>query len=170
MAQASSIVDARLLSALRADAAGEAEGALEQLYRHHGGALFSFLTHCTGDASVAQQVVEEVFVRLWKEPHSFDPSQRSLRFHLTREAYRRYKSLPSAAPALAERVEHCLSSSWLRLSSDERLVIGLAHFGEMRTEQVAEVLGVTKETVESTISQGLQRLAGAGEVRWGSSG
>lgn len=73
MVTRSSGEEARVIADLIAGSAG-AEAALEHIYRHHGGAVLSFVAHCTGDDSIAERVVEEVFVHLWRQPQSFDPS------------------------------------------------------------------------------------------------
>jgi DNA-directed RNA polymerase specialized sigma24 family protein len=148
----------QVLAALRSGDMGSAEAALERAYRDHARALLDFVTGCTGDPSVAAEVVVAVFVRLWEEPDSFGLS-RSLRSSLVTEAYRRCDALVPGdvvAPDGSGR-----SSAWHRLGPQERLAIGLAAFGQMSTCEVAELLGVTNDSVKSTISEGLRRLAGA---------
>ncbi len=84
MARADDLLDAQLLSSVQSGSATEAEAALARIYRYHAGAVFNFITHCTGDASLASELVEEVFAHLWDEPQSCHPSQGSLRSCLSR--------------------------------------------------------------------------------------
>ena len=153
--------DADLLAALESDDAERAETALKRAYRDHARALLDFVTHCTGDACRADQVVVDIFIHLWDEPASFQASQGSLRACLAKEAYRRSQALVVGSEVVVQPHEDGRPSLWCSLSSQERVAIGLAHFGQMTTHEVAEVLGVSHECVKATIAQGLHRLAGA---------
>jgi len=159
VSEAVDVLDRQLLAALHSDTASEAEAALERAYQRHAGALLSLVTHCIGDACVAEQVVDDVFVRLWDEARAFDPSRGSLRSYLTTQAYRRCTALGLGGAAMVEHDGDGLSNPWRRLSQDERVAIGLVHFGQMTSHEVADVLGVTPEALNSTIFGGLQRLA-----------
>ena len=161
MARVERLGDAHLLAALRSDDAECAETALERAYRDHARALVDFVTYCTGDACRADQVVEEVFVHLWDEPASFDACEGSLRACLVQEAYRRSQPPLTGGEVVVPPHEDERASLWRRLTWEERVAIGLAHFGQMTTHEVADVLGVSHECVESTIAQGLHRLAAA---------
>ena len=161
MARVERLGDAHLLAALRSDDAECAKTALERAYRDHARALLDFVTYCTGDACRADQVVEEVFVHLWDEPASFQASPGSLRACLAQEAYRRSQALVLDGEVVVQPHEDGRPSPWRRLNSEERVAIGLAHFGQMTIHEVADVLGVSCECVEATIAQGLHRLAGA---------
>ncbi len=61
---------------------------------------------------------------------------------------------------MAERDEDGLPDPWSLLTREERLIIALVRFGGMTNRRVASVLGVAHETVNSMISQGLNRLVG----------
>ena len=158
MTEVIGIGDTQLLSALRSS---DGLDSLEQVYRDHAGALISLVTHCTGDSSLAYQFVEDVFVHLWDQPESCDPPQGSLRSCLAEDAYWRCKAGGALAPGMAERDRESPRSPWGLLSREERLAIALVCFGGMSSRRVASVLGVTQETVNSAIFEGLQRLARA---------
>ena len=153
--------DAHLLQALQSGDAEGAKTALERAYRGHARALLDFVTYCMGDACRADQVVEDVFVHLWNEPASFQASQGSLRACLAQEAYRRSQAPVVGNEVVVQPDGYGRPSLWRRMNSEERVAIGLAHFGQMTTHEVADVLGVSPESVKATIAQGLHRLAGA---------
>ena len=152
----SSSVDTQLLSELRSD---NGAAALERAYRRHAGSLVSLVTHCIGASSLAGQVVEDVFVRLWEEPESFLGSRRSLRSCLAEDAYRRCEALSAQASGTADGKGNGVPGPWQQLSPLERVTMGLVRFGEMTSDQVAVLLDVSPDTVNSTILEGLQRLA-----------
>src|SRR5690348_2161088 len=49
------------------------EDALAESYRRHGGAVYSLARRVLGDDSRAEEVTQEVFLRLWQRPERFDP-------------------------------------------------------------------------------------------------
>jgi RNA polymerase sigma-70 factor (ECF subfamily) len=74
MTQTTDLADALLL---RRMAAGD-EDAFTQLYRQKHPALYRFALHMTGNASVAEDVTQEVFLVLIRDPKRFDPSRGTL--------------------------------------------------------------------------------------------
>ena len=167
VSQAHDVLDARLLSSVQSQDATEAEEALEHIYRLHAESVFSFITRCSGDAALARHVVEEVFVHLWGEPESCHPSQGTLRSCLIKQAYRRWAAVGGSevsqngsgvVPSMGcgETVD-----PWSRLRFEERLCVGLAHFGGMTIHQIACLLSVEEAAVMLSLSEGLSRLASA---------
>ena len=68
--------DADLVARL---AAGDRGEPLERLIDRFGGALFGFGVRLLGDREMAQELVQDTFVRLWRNAGSFDPAQGSVR-------------------------------------------------------------------------------------------
>src|SRR5436305_12419557 len=58
------------------------QDALAEAYRRHGGAVFGLARRLLGDSAVAEELVQEVFLRLWDQPEKFDASRGSLRSYL----------------------------------------------------------------------------------------
>jgi len=58
------------------------EEALAEIYRRHAGAVFGLAKRLIFDAVLAEEVTQEVFVRLWREPERYDPTRGSLRTFL----------------------------------------------------------------------------------------
>ena len=65
-------------AALVAAVAAGSEDALAALYDRHANSLFSTAFRLTGDRSVAEDVVQEVFLTLWNRAERFDPALGSL--------------------------------------------------------------------------------------------
>lgn len=165
------------------------EDALAEAYRRHAGSVFSLAKRLLVDASLAEEVVQEVFLRIWNQPEKFDPGRGTLRSYLLAQCHgRSVDSLRSEVSrrnreerdarrtaeggydlehevvdlAVAEQVKAALE----QLPSDEREPIALAYFGGHTYREVADLLAQPEGTVKSRIRSGLKRLradlAGAG--------
>src|SRR5512143_3949338 len=60
--------DALLVAAV----AGGSEEALRTLYDRYGGLVFTVALRMVGDRDIAQEIVQDVFLRLWERAASFD--------------------------------------------------------------------------------------------------
>jgi RNA polymerase sigma-70 factor (ECF subfamily) len=155
--------------------------ALAEAYRRHGGAVFGLARRLLTDMTLAEEVVQEVFLRLWNEPDKFDPDRGSLRsfllaqthgrsIDLLRSENARHQRERTQARATAEggydierevmdlAVAEHLQSVVASLPTDERRAIELAYFGGHTYRQVAELLDQPEGTVKSRIRSGLRRL------------
>jgi len=74
MTQTTDLRDALLL---RRIAAGD-EDAFAEVYREKHPAIYRFALHMAGNASVAEDVTQEVFMTLIRDPRRFDPSRGTL--------------------------------------------------------------------------------------------
>jgi RNA polymerase sigma-70 factor, ECF subfamily len=157
--------------------------ALAEAYRRHAGAVYGLARRLLNDVRLAEEVVQEVFLRLWNNPDRFDPARGSLRSYLLAHAHgravdllrsegarrqREERDARQAAEAgydlehevwdltTAERVRSALES----LPDGERDAIQLAYFGGLTYREVADRLGQPEGTVKSRIRSGLKRLRG----------
>ena len=133
---------------------------------------------------MAEEVTQEVFLRLWHHPEKFDADRGSLRSYLLAQTHgrsvdilrsetsrRRREERDAAATAdagydlerevldlsVAEEVREAL----MVLSPGERRAIELAYFGGHTYREVASLLDEPEGTVKSRIRSGLRRLRGA---------
>ena len=74
MTQTTDLADALLL---RRMASGD-EDAFAEVYRQKHPAIYRFALHMTGNASVAEDVTQEVFMALIRDPRRFDPARGTL--------------------------------------------------------------------------------------------
>ena len=174
------VSDARLVTSI----ARYSEVALAEVYRRHGRAVYGLARRVLQDTAEAEDVTQEVFLRLWSEPDRFDPQRGSLRSFLLAQAHgravdavrstssRRAREAREAARtaraeydlqheawdlALADQVERAMSE----LSDDERRAIELAYFDGRTYREVARVLEQPEGTVKSRIRSGMRRLRDA---------
>ncbi len=144
--------------------------AMRVLYARHNVRVYRFVTRFTGDASLAEDLVSEVFIDVWRQAKGFKGKSQVSTWIL---AIARYKAISSlrrrpdeqlndemaaaiADPAEdAEAVVHnkdrsaivqkCLS----QLSSLHREVIDLVYYHEKSVDEVAQIIGVPASTVKT---------------------
>ena len=58
------------------------QSALAEAYKRHAGAVSGLARRLLFDQAIAEDVVQEVFLRLWNDPTRFDPERGSLRSFL----------------------------------------------------------------------------------------
>jgi RNA polymerase sigma-70 factor (ECF subfamily) len=158
--------------------------ALAEAYRRHAGAVFALAQRVLVDRTLAEDVVQEVFVRLWNQPDRFDPDRGSLRSFLLAQCHGRAVDLLRSetsrrkredrdARAAAEAgydlerevvdlaVADSVRGAIGALPDGERRAIELAYFGGRSYREVAVLLDEPEGTVKSRIRSGLKRLRGA---------
>jgi RNA polymerase sigma-70 factor (ECF subfamily) len=156
------------------------QGALAELYRRHGGSLFCAALRVLSVRPLAEEVVQDVFIRLWQNPERFDPARGSLRSFLLAQCHGRAVDTVRSESARrrredgaanASRTSYVLEDEVLdfvageklraavaTLSEKEQQAICLAYFGGHSYVDVASLLGLPEGTVKSRIRSGLIRL------------
>lgn len=135
-----------------------------------------------GSEPLAEEVVQEVFIRLWNDPRRFDADRGTLRSFLLAGAHSKSIDLirsESARRAREEReareiltrgddfdreINELTTSEYVRdalaeLGVGERQAIELAYFKGLTYREVAIVLKEPEGTVKSRIRSGLRRLS-----------
>ena len=162
--------------------AGRDEMSLRELHRRHAGPVLALARRVVGNADLAAEITQEVFVRLWTAPSRFDPDRGALRSFLLADAHGRAVDVVRSEVARRRREERdhaermtvdldtpeeevmaASASAELRaavetLSVDERRAIELAYFGGHSYREVAAMLGEPEGTIKSRIRTGLLRL------------
>src|ERR1700722_3031715 len=85
MQQIGEVSDAQLVTAV----ARYSEVALAEAYRRHGGAVYGLARRVLNSTAEAEDVTQEVFLRLWNQPDRFDPGRGSLRSFLLAQSHAR---------------------------------------------------------------------------------
>src|SRR5580700_8219711 len=85
MQEIQEVSDAQLVTAV----ARYSEVALAEVYRRHGGAVYGLARRVLSNTTEAEDVTQEVFLRLWNQPDKFDPSRGSLRSYLLAQSHAR---------------------------------------------------------------------------------
>jgi RNA polymerase sigma-70 factor (ECF subfamily) len=171
------VSDAQLVTSI----ARYSEVALAEAYRRHGGAVFGLARRVLQNSTEAEDVTQEVFLRLWNQPDRFDPDRGSLRSFLLAQAHgravdavrssssRRARESRDAMRtaeaeydmqhevwdlAVADQVAHAMGE----LPDEERRAIELAYFDGRTYREVAQLLDQPEGTVKSRIRNGMRRM------------
>lgn len=157
--------------------------ALAEAYRRHAGAVFGLARRLLNEASLAEEIVQEVFLRLWNDPDKFDPGRGSLRSYLLAQCHGRSVDLLRSEISRRKREENDqrrtaesgydlehevwdltvadqVREAIETLPDGERHAIRLAYLGGHTYREVAIMLDQPEGTVKSRIRSGLKRLRG----------
>jgi RNA polymerase sigma-70 factor (ECF subfamily) len=162
--------------------------ALTDLYTRYCGAVFAYLLRLTPDQHLAEDLLQETFVAVWKSAASF-AGRSTVKTWLIGVAHRqahnvlrrRSESLADEAElaqlaaadlepehaALAQAAREELLAAIARLSLAHRETLALAFGQEMAAAEIAEALGVPVGTVRSRLRDAKRLLRAALSVTWG---
>jgi RNA polymerase sigma-70 factor (ECF subfamily) len=160
------------------------EQALATIYHRHADTCYALARRVLNDRTLAEEVLQELFVRLWNEPERFEPERGSLRSFLLAQVHGRSVDLLRAEVARRGREERdafraatatddleravldlteaeVVRGAVANLAEGEREAIELAYFGGHTYREVAVILEQPEGTVKSRIRSGLLRLRAA---------
>lgn len=153
--------------------------ALGELFERHHRPVFHFLSRTTGDSAAAEDLVQEVFVRILKYRHTFDPDARfeTWLFRIARNARTDHfrKRPPSTAPVdealeLAARepgpgarLEQAVDVRQLeralgQLPDEPRELLVLARYHGMPYDRIADLLGIEVGAVKVRVHRAMKQL------------
>jgi len=144
---------------LRRSAKGD-EKAFTELYRRHQGPLYRFALRMSGSDWTAEEIVQDVFMILVREPRKFDPARGALRsflFGITRNRLLKYlERLPR------ERLHETIDeegNGQRGLAFDVMTPAEWAELRERREQVRAAVLELPPEFREAVVLCGLEELS-----------
>jgi RNA polymerase sigma-70 factor (ECF subfamily) len=159
------------------------QAALAEAYRRHAGAVFGLARRLLVEPALAEEIVQEVFIRLWHDPARYDPERGTMRSYLLTQTHGRSVDLLRADISRRKREERDarrtaesgvdierevwdlttaeqVRDSLAALPPDERAAIELAYWGGYTYREVAARLDQPEGTIKSRIRSGLGRLRG----------
>lgn len=149
--------------------------AMRALFDRHHRAVYGFLVNRLCDADLADDLTQDVFVRVWRHRAGFDPAMRfrpwlfTIARNTASNARRRADSLPipdgAAAPdpSADRRLETSQRARRVRdavdlLPDNQREVLLLSLWSGMKYREIAEVVGCTEGAVKVRIHRAMQSL------------
>ena len=166
---------------LRRMAAGD-QGAIEILYERYKGMAFALALRITGDAGLAEDVLQEAFVGAWRNADRYEPTRGSVKtwllsivHHRAIDATRRRRPVsvlpdpelpppvaltaPDVWPEVAGRLDRdAIREAMATLSAVQREALELAYFGGLTQQEIAFRTGAPLGTVKSRMRLALLAL------------
>ena len=158
-------------------------GALEALYDRYGRPAYSLARRILTEETLAQDVVQEVFLSLWRDARRFDAGRGtvatyllSMTHHRAVDVVRREENLRrwrtsdeglELEPDPKARVEDEVEASERRaevraalgeLPAAQREAVALAYFGGYTQREVAALVGVPLGTVKTRMAAGMRKM------------
>ena len=157
------------------------EAALAEAMRRHRGPVLAFARRLVGDSGRAEEISQEVFLRLWERSARFDAERGSLRTFLlavthgrsldvlrsdtarvAREKRDAVRTIPAEtgveAQVVAQTVADAVRQALAQLPEHDRNTVELAYLGGHSYRTVARMLDEPEGTVKSRIRRGLAKL------------
>jgi RNA polymerase sigma factor (sigma-70 family) len=168
---------------------GEA-AALEQLYDRYARPAYSLARRITGDAAFAEEVVQEVFLAVWRQPERYRPERGGFAgwllaavHHKSVDAVRREEAVrrrtqalqaiealdgPAVSPAThtEDAVEARMRGERVRnalseLPAPQREALTLAYYGGYTQREIATLTNTPIGTVKTRMHRAMRNLRGA---------
>ena len=157
----------------------QSNGAFNYLYEHYSGALYTIINQIIPDKDTASDVMQEVFINIWKKIKSYDASKGRLftwMLNIARNAAidklrsKGYRDNMKNQPIMeGENGGMAMSSNpavndvglkklLTKLSEDSRRLIDLSYFQGFTHEEIAKMLGIPLGTVKTRIRTALSQL------------
>jgi RNA polymerase sigma factor (sigma-70 family) len=158
-------------------------GALEALYERYGRPAYSLARRILTEETLAQDVVQEVFLSLWRDARRFDAGRGTVATYLLsmthhravdvvrrEEKLRRWRTSDEGLELEADpkvRVEDEVLTSERRaevrsalqeLPAAQREALLLAYFGGYTQREVAALVGVPLGTVKTRMAAGMRKM------------
>jgi RNA polymerase sigma-70 factor, ECF subfamily len=155
------------------------EEALRELYHRYGRSAYSLARRIMRSETDAEDVIQEVFVKIWQKALDYAPAKGSvstwlmtIAHHSAIDALRRRSSRDTMHPEDGElerapdtridvdnALENVMVTEAMKgLTPEERQLIELAYFEGLSHSQLAKQTGIPLGTIKSRIRVGLQKL------------
>jgi RNA polymerase sigma-70 factor (ECF subfamily) len=164
--------------------AGGDREAFRRLYDRYASLVFTFALRLLSSRSDAEDLLQEVFLQVWRQAQSYSPERGSpeawlitmtrsraidkLRAHRRREMSplasdepsRVEGGTPMESPTQASEAKLMVQGVLVKLPEMQRIVLELAYFDGLTQSEIAARLGEPLGTVKTRMRAGLERLRG----------
>jgi RNA polymerase sigma-70 factor (ECF subfamily) len=153
------------------------QSAMAELYDRYSSIVYAVALRVLGDTGAAEDVLQDVFLQLWRNPGAFDSARGSLGAWLaviTRnraiDALRRRRPetdiedvIVSVAPDLAGEADRARAAERVRgvlgsMSGPQRAALEMAYFEGLSHSEIATKTGEPLGTIKTRIRAGLMAL------------
>jgi len=154
---------------------------VRDVYARYGGAIYTVALRRLGDPRLAEEAVQDTFVKAWRAASGFDPNRGGLSpwlYQIARRAAEDIARRESRQPATVTLVPGApghghedgttpvdpweawqVRTALSDLPGDERELVRLTHYVGMTQSEIAERLGILLVTVKYWVNRAHRRLA-----------
>jgi RNA polymerase sigma-70 factor (ECF subfamily) len=160
-------------------------GGFEALYRRYSAPAYGLALRVTGQGGLAQDVVHEAFMALWRAPEAYDPTRGPFRTFFLSLVHHRAVDTVRREERLRRRTERALNpgaavdedvaegvveEAWLAvrrvevrqalttLPPEQRNVLEMAYFQGYTQARIADELGIPLGTVKTRTLAAMRKL------------
>lgn len=158
---------------------GDAD-AFRQIYEAYQKQVYTFAYYLTKSQADAEEAVQEVFVRLWEKRGLLTEDTKLLAYikamaqnHITNtfrkaardssyreQIYRNMAALQqvTAGELMGVRISKIYQEALMNLSPQKRIIFILSRHEEMAYEEIAELLGLSKNTIRNHMTEAIRSV------------
>ena len=154
-------------------------GSFEKLFNHYCQSLINFSRRYVWDKQIAENIVQDIFVRVWTNRSNLDPSKSIKSYLFTsvkneslkhlRHLDVEQRSVEKIAQStieenspdrnldrseLEENIKHAISE----LPEKCREIFSMSRFDNLKYAEIAEILDISVKTVETQMGRALKKL------------
>jgi len=154
--------------------------AMEVLFERHNVRVYRFVLRLAGDASLAEDIVSEVFLDVWRRADGFEGKSRvstwllAIARHKAYDARRRHTAMPlddDMAAAIMDPADNpeiaanrnsrnaLIKTCLAQLSPAHREIIDLVYYHERSVKEIAQIAGIPEGTVKTRMFHARRRTA-----------
>jgi RNA polymerase sigma-70 factor, ECF subfamily len=161
--------------------AGRDKRAMQALFERHNVRVYRFVLRLAGNASLAEDIVSEVFLDVWRQAGAFEGKSRvstwllAIARYKAYDAHRRHAATtpldddmaaaiidPADNPEVAANRENrdaLIRTCLAQLSPAHREIIDLVYYHERSVKEIAQIAGIPEGTVKTRMFHARRRTA-----------
>jgi RNA polymerase sigma factor (sigma-70 family) len=152
--------------------------AFTYLYDNYSGALHSIILNIVPDHDLASDVLQEVFIKIWKQMDTYDDGKgrlftwmlniarnagidrvRSKSYQNSRQNRELTENVYDSAGATRTQTDHIGLRQWVhKLKDDYKMLVELSYFQGYTQDEIAKMLNMPLGTVKTSLRTALIQL------------
>jgi RNA polymerase sigma-70 factor (ECF subfamily) len=145
-----------------------------QAFQLYNPTIYSFIKFRVNSKDIAQDLTQEIFIKLWDKRTSFDKRKSSLKTFLFtiaknhlidyyRSSKKYYEELKEDATDIESNNERDIDLEYIKskikqLDSDEQILISLKYIEELSNDEISVIINKNINSTKVSISRALQKL------------